>query len=80
LSKLLDEVAGEPVQVEVSAVRILFELLGFLLKTSCQLSAVSYTKYTPGSRFVLLSETTSTVWGWCLTALLRSVYNEGRTF
>jgi hypothetical protein len=38
LSKLLDEVAGEPVQVEVSAVRVLFELLGFLLR---QLSAVS---------------------------------------
>jgi hypothetical protein len=39
LSELLDEVAGEPVQVEVSAVRVLFELLGFLLKGSYQLSA-----------------------------------------
>jgi len=43
LSELLGEVAGEQVQVEVSAVRVLFELLGFLLKTkllalSCQLS------------------------------------------
>jgi hypothetical protein len=32
LSELLVEVAGEPVQDEVSAVRVLFELLGFLLK------------------------------------------------
>jgi len=31
LSQLFGEVAGEPVQVEVSAVRVLFELLGFLL-------------------------------------------------
>jgi len=31
LSELLSEIAGEPVQVEVSAVRLLFELLGFLL-------------------------------------------------
>jgi hypothetical protein len=44
LSELLDAIAREPVQIEVSAVRILFELLGFLLKTavSCQLSASSY--------------------------------------
>ncbi|SPE28506.1 hypothetical protein SBA2_40064 [Acidobacteriia bacterium SbA2] len=41
MSELLDEVAGEPVQVEVSAVRVLFELLGFLLKSSYQLSAFS---------------------------------------
>jgi hypothetical protein len=41
LSELLDEVAGEPVQVEVSAVRVLFELFGFLLKGSYQLSAFS---------------------------------------
>jgi len=34
LSELLGEVAGEQVQVEVSAVRVLFELLGFLLKTA----------------------------------------------
>jgi len=56
LSELLDEIAGEPVQVEVSAVRILFELLGFLLKqaVSYQLSAFSHTKYTLRSRFVLL--------------------------
>jgi hypothetical protein len=39
LSELLDEIAGEPVQVEVSAVRVLFELLGFLLR---QLSALGY--------------------------------------
>jgi hypothetical protein len=38
LSELLGEIAGEPVQVEVSAVRILFELLGFLLE---QLPVVS---------------------------------------
>ncbi|MGZ6423161.1 MAG: hypothetical protein ACXWSR_19675 [Bdellovibrionota bacterium] len=56
MSELLDEIAGESVQVEVSAVRILFELLGFLLK---QLSAISHTQYTLRSRFVLLSET-----GW----------------
>jgi hypothetical protein len=31
LSELFVEIAGEPVQVEVSAVRVLFELLGFLL-------------------------------------------------
>jgi hypothetical protein len=31
IAQLLDEIAGERVQVEVSAVRILFELLGFLL-------------------------------------------------
>jgi hypothetical protein len=32
LSELLVEVTGEPVQDEVSAVRVLSELLGFLLK------------------------------------------------
>jgi hypothetical protein len=32
LSELLVEVAREPVQVKVSAVRVLFELLGFLLR------------------------------------------------
>jgi hypothetical protein len=32
LSELLGGIAGEPVQVELSEVRILFELLGFLLK------------------------------------------------
>jgi hypothetical protein len=32
LSELFDEAAGEPVQVEVSAMRVLSELLGFLLK------------------------------------------------
>jgi hypothetical protein len=31
LPELFVEIAGEPVQVEVSAVRVLFELLGFLL-------------------------------------------------
>jgi len=31
LSELFVEIAGEPVQVEVSAVRVLFELLRFLL-------------------------------------------------
>jgi hypothetical protein len=31
LSELPDEVAREPMQVEVSAVRVLFELLGLLL-------------------------------------------------
>jgi hypothetical protein len=40
LSELLDEVAREPVQVEVSAVRVLFELLGFLLKTKHRLLSV----------------------------------------
>jgi len=61
LSELLDEIAGEPVQVEVSAVRILFELLGFLLKTavSYQLSAFSHAKYTLRSRPALVSETTT---------------------
>jgi hypothetical protein len=39
LSELLNEVAGERVQVEVSAERVLFELLGFLLR---QTSAFSY--------------------------------------
>jgi hypothetical protein len=39
LSELLDEIAGKPVHVEVSAVRVLLELLGFLLE---QLSAISY--------------------------------------
>jgi hypothetical protein len=73
LSELLGAIAREPVQIEVSAVRILFELLGFLLK-----QAVSYQLSV--TRFVLFSETTSTVWGWRLTALRRSVYNEGRTF
>jgi len=34
LSELLDETAREPVQVEVSAVRVLLELFGFLLKKS----------------------------------------------
>jgi hypothetical protein len=32
LSQLLDETAGKPLQIEVSAVRVLFELLGLLLK------------------------------------------------
>jgi len=32
LSELLVKIAGQRVQVEVSAVRVLFELLGFLLK------------------------------------------------
>jgi hypothetical protein len=41
LSELLDEIAGEPVQVEVSAMRVLFELLRFLLK---QRSAVGNIK------------------------------------
>jgi hypothetical protein len=34
LSELLDKVAGKPLQVEVSAVRVLFELLGLLLETA----------------------------------------------
>jgi len=33
LSQLLGEIAGEPLQVEVPAMRVLFELLGFLLKS-----------------------------------------------
>jgi len=32
LSELLHEAAGEPLQVEMSAVRVLLELLGLLLK------------------------------------------------
>ncbi len=32
LSELFGEIEGEPVQVELSGVRILFELLGFLLR------------------------------------------------
>jgi hypothetical protein len=32
LSELLIKIARKPVQVDVSAVRVLFELLGFLLK------------------------------------------------
>jgi hypothetical protein len=55
LSELLDEVAGKPVQVEVSAVRVLFELLGLLLEQlsafSYQLSALSYIKITFTSAF-----------------------------
>jgi len=31
LSELLDEIARKPLQIEVSAMRVLFELLGFLL-------------------------------------------------
>jgi hypothetical protein len=31
LPELFDEAAGEPLQIEMSAVRILFKLLGFLL-------------------------------------------------
>jgi Flp pilus assembly protein TadD len=38
LSELLVEVAGKPVQVEVSAVRVLFELLGFLLSRVLHIS------------------------------------------
>jgi hypothetical protein len=34
LSQLLDEAPREPMQVEVSAVRVLLELFGFLLKKS----------------------------------------------
>jgi hypothetical protein len=41
LSELLDEAAGEPLQAEVSAVWVLFELLGFLLENRYQLSAFS---------------------------------------
>jgi hypothetical protein len=55
LSELLDAIAREPVQIEVSAVRILFELFGFLLK-----QALGYQFSV--TRFVLFSETTSTVW------------------
>jgi hypothetical protein len=73
LSELLDAIAREPVQIEVSAVRILFELLGFLLKTSGQLSAFSHT-----IRFIFRNNVNGL--GWRLTALRRSVYNEGRTF
>jgi len=32
LSELFNAVEGEPVQVELSGVRVLFELLGFLLR------------------------------------------------
>jgi hypothetical protein len=43
LSELLDEVAGKPVQAEVRAVRVLFELLGFLLNTKVHLQiAISF--------------------------------------
>jgi hypothetical protein len=67
LSELLDAVEAEPVQDELPEVRVLFELLGFLLTTlsaiSCQLSL------TP-------------IWLGCgrcaiphLTPLLASVYN-----
>jgi hypothetical protein len=38
LPKLLLAAAGEPLQVEVSAVRLLSELLGFLLNPSLRLS------------------------------------------
>jgi len=34
LSELFGKAAGEPLQTEMSAVRILFELFGFLLKPS----------------------------------------------
>jgi hypothetical protein len=38
LSELLGEIAGKPVQVEVPAVRVLFELLGFLLRSKLPVS------------------------------------------
>jgi hypothetical protein len=38
LSELLGAAEGEPVQDELSAVRVLFELLGFLLKQVLALS------------------------------------------
>ena len=41
LSELFGGVEGDPVQVELWGVRVLFELLGFLLKSSYQLSAFS---------------------------------------
>ena len=41
LSELLVEIAREPVQVEVSDVRVLFELLGFLLREAVGSSAFS---------------------------------------
>jgi hypothetical protein len=45
LSELLGKAAGEPLQDEVSGLRFLFELLGFLLSAvvSDQLSAVRAT-------------------------------------
>ena len=57
LSELLGEVAREPVQVEVSAVRVLFELLGFLLKmqlSDLQPSAVSNFKTSTYPAYLLL--------------------------
>jgi len=38
LPELLNEIAGKPVQIEVPAVRILFELLGFLLSQVLHIS------------------------------------------
>jgi len=42
LSELLVEAAGEPVQDEVSDVRVLFELLGFLLRSNCRFLIFEY--------------------------------------
>jgi len=55
LSELLDATAREPVQIEVAAVRVLFELLGFLLKEAIggQLSAFSQRKITGSFIFPL---------------------------
>jgi len=47
LSQLLIKIARKPVQIEVSAVPVLFELLGFLLK-----AAVSYHLSPVGSGIV----------------------------
>jgi hypothetical protein len=73
LSELLDKVAGKPLQVEVSAVRVLFELLGFLLET-----AISFRLHQNRFHLGLLFST-----GWLrrlpvLTGLWGSVYNGAR--
>jgi hypothetical protein len=60
LSKLLVEVAGEPVQVKVPAVWVLFELLGFLLEqllSAVSFSAFSYIKIVFISAFVFFHTT-----------------------
>jgi len=43
LSELFGGIAGEPVQVELSGMRILFELLGFLLSVSYRRTMVDLT-------------------------------------
>jgi lipoyl-dependent peroxiredoxin len=73
LSKLLREAAREPVQVEVSAVRVLFELLGFFLE---QLSDIN-SRFSVDQRRAVAALTSQRI-SCALTGLRSSVYNVGR--